>query len=47
MAEERRICFVAITRTKECLVLSRSKTYRGWQKSPSRFLIEMDLAENA
>jgi DNA helicase-2/ATP-dependent DNA helicase PcrA len=43
MEEERRNCFVAITRTKECLVLSRAKTYRGWPKEPSRFLIEMEL----
>ena len=43
MEEERRNCFVAITRTKECLVLSRGEVYRGWQKSPSRFLVEMGL----
>jgi len=44
MEEERRNCFVAITRTKECLILSRAQTYRGWQKQPSRFLVEMALA---
>jgi DNA helicase-2/ATP-dependent DNA helicase PcrA len=43
MEEERRNCFVAITRTKECLVLSRAGSYRGWQKPPSRFLVEMEL----
>lgn len=43
MEEERRNCFVAITRTKECLVLSRAETYREWRKEPSRFLIEMGL----
>jgi len=43
MEEERRNCFVAITRTKECLVLSRAENYRGWSKAPSRFLIEMEL----
>lgn len=43
MEEERRNCFVAITRTKECLVLSRGQRYRGWQKEPSRFLVEMGL----
>lgn len=43
MEEERRNCFVAITRTKECLVLSRGEQYRGWQKQPSRFLVEMNL----
>jgi len=43
MEEERRNCFVAITRTKECLVLSLGKSYRGWAKEPSRFLVEMGL----
>jgi DNA helicase II / ATP-dependent DNA helicase PcrA len=43
MEEERRNCFVAITRTKECLILSRGQSYRGWPKMPSRFLIEMGL----
>ena len=43
MEEERRNCFVAITRTKECLVLSRAESYRGWSKQPSRFLTEMQL----
>jgi DNA helicase-2/ATP-dependent DNA helicase PcrA len=44
MEEERRNCFVAITRTKELLVLSRAARYRGWVKAPSRFLQEMGLA---
>lgn len=43
MEEERRNCFVAITRAKECLILSRADSYRGWKKQPSRFLIEMGL----
>jgi DNA helicase II / ATP-dependent DNA helicase PcrA len=43
MEEERRNCFVAITRTKECLVLSHAEKYRGWNKPPSRFLVEMGL----
>ena len=47
MEEERRNCFVAITRTKECLILSRADRYRGWQKLPSRFLVEMGLARAA
>jgi DNA helicase II / ATP-dependent DNA helicase PcrA len=47
MEEERRNCFVAITRAKECLILSRAKSYRGWQKQPSRFLVEMGLIEQA
>jgi DNA helicase-2/ATP-dependent DNA helicase PcrA len=45
MEEERRNCFVAITRTKECLVLSRAESYRGWRKAPSRFLVEMGLID--
>ena len=45
MEEERRNCFVAITRTRECLVLSRAKNYRGWSREPSRFLNEMQLAD--
>jgi DNA helicase-2/ATP-dependent DNA helicase PcrA len=47
MEEERRNCFVAITRTKECLVLSRATHYRGWPKEPSRFLTEMGLVDPA
>ena len=43
MEEERRNCFVAITRSKECLILSRAERYRGWAKEPSRFLSEMQL----
>jgi DNA helicase II / ATP-dependent DNA helicase PcrA len=43
MEEERRNCFVAITRAKECLILSRANSYRGWRKSISRFLSEMGL----
>jgi DNA helicase-2/ATP-dependent DNA helicase PcrA len=45
MEEERRNCFVAITRAKESLILSRANTYRGWGKQPSRFLVEMGLAQ--
>ena len=41
MEEERRNCFVAITRAKECLILSRAERYRGWLKQPSRFLVEL------
>jgi len=43
LEEERRNCFVAITRTKETLVLSYAAKYRGWDKTPSRFLSEMGL----
>jgi DNA helicase-2/ATP-dependent DNA helicase PcrA len=47
MEEERRNCFVAITRTKEALILSRAQHYRGWSKQASRFLVEMGLASAA
>ena len=43
MEEERRNCFVAITRAKESLILSRADIYRGRRKRPSRFLVEMGL----
>jgi DNA helicase-2/ATP-dependent DNA helicase PcrA len=44
MEEERRNCFVAITRAREWLCLSYADNYRGWRKQPSRFLGEMGLA---
>jgi DNA helicase II / ATP-dependent DNA helicase PcrA len=43
MQEERRNCFVAITRAQETLTLTYAKNYFGWGKSPSRFLKEMEL----
>lgn len=43
MEEERRNCFVAITRAMQTLTLSFSEKYRGWHKEPSRFLFEMGL----
>ncbi len=39
--EERRNCFVAITRVKETLNISWARTYNGFRKKPSRFLEEM------
>lgn len=39
--EERRNCFVAITRAKETLTLTRAKNYYGYAKGPSQFLAEM------
>jgi len=45
MEEERRNCFVAITRTRKTLYLSYAKKYRGWDKEPSRFLAEMALVD--
>ena len=41
LEEERRGCFVAVTRTGKRLILSRARHYRGWPKDPSRFLKEM------
>jgi len=46
MQEERRNCFVAITRTIETLTLSYGKRYNGWAKPPSRFLYEMGLIQS-
>ena len=43
--EERRNCFVAITRAKQRLTLSRAQRYRGRTKPPSRFLREMSLLD--
>ena len=45
MQEERRNCFVAITRTQETLTLTYSKKVFGWAKEPSRFLSEMGLLD--
>ena len=41
MEEERRNCFVAITRAKKNLYLTYSEKYFGWKKNPSFFLNEM------
>jgi len=41
--EERRNCFVAITRVQGSLTLTRAREYNGWPKKPSQFLAEMDL----
>lgn len=43
MQEERRNCFVAVTRTQESLTITWSKRMFGWPKGPSRFLREMGL----
>jgi len=45
MEEERRNCFVAVTRARECLVFSYADQYRNNHRDPSRFLIEMELVE--
>lgn len=41
--EERRNCFVAITRAEDVLTLTHAKRYQGYPKRPSRFLSEMGL----
>lgn len=41
--EERRNCFVAITRAENSLTLTYSQKVFGWGKTPSRFLTEMEL----
>ncbi len=43
MEEERRSCYVAVTRTLDTLTCSYAEKYRGWQRAPSRFLYEMGL----
>ena len=45
--EERRSCFVAITRARERLILSWAQQYRGRTKQPSRFLREMGLLDGS
>lgn len=43
MEEERRSCFVAITRVQKTLTITWAKRYSGYPKQPSRFLKEMRL----
>ena len=45
MEEERRNCFVAITRTEKYLSLTAAKKYGIWSKEYSRFLEEMSIAD--
>ena len=47
LEEERRGCFVAITRTSRRLILSTARSYKGWPKKPSRFLGEMGFLGQA
>lgn len=39
--EERRNCFVAITRAQKSLTLTYARSYLGWETRPSRFLADM------
>ena len=41
--EERRSCFVAITRARRTLTMTRSRTYSGYMKEASQFLREMGI----
>jgi DNA helicase-2/ATP-dependent DNA helicase PcrA len=41
--EERRLCFVGVSRAEQRLVLTRCKVTGGYPQTPSRFLSEMDL----
>jgi DNA helicase II / ATP-dependent DNA helicase PcrA len=41
MSEERRLCFVGVSRAQERLVLTFARSYKGYKKQPSRFLKEM------
>lgn len=43
LEEERRACFVGMTRAKKTLTLTYAKSYKGHKKPPSRFLREMGL----
>jgi len=43
MQEERRNCFVGITRAQKTLTLTYSSMIDRWEKAPSRFLYEMGL----
>jgi DNA helicase-2/ATP-dependent DNA helicase PcrA len=43
LEEERRSCYVAITRTQQTLTMTYSSRYGNWNKNPSRFLKEMGL----
>lgn len=43
--EERRNCFVAITRVQETLTLTHARQYYGYPKDRSQFIVEMGLEE--
>jgi DNA helicase-2/ATP-dependent DNA helicase PcrA len=45
LEEERRSCYVAITRTLGTLTMTYADIYGRWGKNPSRFLYEMGLLE--
>ena len=43
LEEERRNCFVAVTRAERTLTLTRAERYYGYPKGPSQFLTEMGI----
>ena len=43
LEEERRNCFVAITRVERTLTLTRAERYYGYPRAPSQFLAEMGI----
>ena len=43
LEEERRSCFVAITRAERTLTLTRAERYHGYPKAPSQFFAEMGI----
>lgn len=45
LEEERRNCFVAITRVQETLTITRARRYGGWPKDASQFIAEMGIGE--
>ena len=47
MQEERRNCFVALTRTNGTLTITHSKNTLGYSTAPSRFLQEMELVDGS
>lgn len=46
LEEERRACFVGMTRAKKTLTFSYPKIFKGFKKEPSRFLREMGMISN-
>jgi DNA helicase II / ATP-dependent DNA helicase PcrA len=46
MQEERRNCFVAITRARKSLTLTYAAQYFGWARTASRFLSEMEVLDH-
>lgn len=41
ISEERRLCFVGVSRAEDELILTHARQVNGWAKPPSRFLAEL------